>query len=233
MAHVDLVDKQNVAHARLTFSEEVEQEMRKNKDAREANFCRLVRNWYDADDTRGIDCRRRTEFRLQMQEWLLARYQPSHFPPPSSYVGGIPVVTYEALLTNVERKLQLYNFVTCYNPRSVSTLDVENFFSALGDLAPGGRSLTIRPSDLPSVLQTACDLAVLHSSPNRPFYLQTTSSSVYPKMEVIEEGPSTHASTGLARPAHCSDMSTLTLTNHIFDFRKEAETEIFPAVRTY
>lgn len=167
MAHVDLADKQNVAHARLTFSEEVEMEMKKNNDTNEANFCRLVRNWYDAEDTHGIDCSRRTQLRLEMWTWLLGRYHPSHFPPPSSYVGGIPIVTFEALLTNVERKLQLYNFVNCYNPRSVSTLDVENFFSALGDLAPGGRSLTIRPSDLPNVLQSACDLAVLHSNPRQ------------------------------------------------------------------
>jgi hypothetical protein len=30
----------------------------------------------------------------------------------------------------------LYNFN--YNPKSISTLDAENFFSAMGDLAPGG-----------------------------------------------------------------------------------------------
>ena len=139
--------------------------MRKNGDQKAADFCRLVRNWYDAEDTRGIDSQRRHELRLEMRSFLIDKYNHPHFPPPGSYVSGIPVVTFEALLTNLERKIQLYNFVSCFNPRSVSTLDVENFFSALGDLAPGGRSLTIRPSDLPSVLQTACDLAVLHSSP--------------------------------------------------------------------
>ena len=46
----DLVDKQSNAFARKTFSDEVEEEMRKLGYHSEANFCHLIREWYEAED---------------------------------------------------------------------------------------------------------------------------------------------------------------------------------------
>jgi hypothetical protein len=102
-----------------------------------------------------------------MRSWLLEKYNPTHFPPPTGYVFDIPIVTYEALLTNLERKMQLYAFVKSYNPRAISTLDSENFLSLLGNLAPGGKGLAIRPADIPRAMSTASDVAKLYTDPHR------------------------------------------------------------------
>jgi hypothetical protein len=142
--------------------------MRKNGDVREADFCKLIRRWYAADDEAGLDCKERHKQHLQMRSWLLENYRPHEFPPPTGYVKGIPVVTFEALITNIERKIQLYSCVRAYNPRSISTLASENFFSMLGEFAPGGnQGLSIRPPDIPRAMAVAADLAKLHTDPTR------------------------------------------------------------------
>jgi hypothetical protein len=170
-AHVsDLVDRQNNAFACLTFSKQVEEEMLKNGDFEEAKFCNLVRNWYASDDEAGIDCVSRTDKRFAMRSWLLNKYNPLQFPPPSNFVKGIPIVTFECLLTNIERKTQIYAFVkgASYNARSLTTLDVENFFSILSDIVPGGSAgLAIRLSQIPSSLKATCEIMMLQMKPHR------------------------------------------------------------------
>jgi hypothetical protein len=46
----DLIDKQSIAYAVKTFSENVESALRKNDADKEATFCSLVRNWYHSED---------------------------------------------------------------------------------------------------------------------------------------------------------------------------------------
>ena len=72
----------------------------------------------------------RTRKRFARIEWLLQDVNFREFPPPGAYVKGMPVIMYEGLLTSIERKTQLYEFVKSgtYNQRAVATLDVENFF---------------------------------------------------------------------------------------------------------
>ena len=50
----DLIDKKSNSFAKRTFSEEVEEEMLLNGDTEEAEFCKLIRNWYMAKDDPGI-----------------------------------------------------------------------------------------------------------------------------------------------------------------------------------
>jgi hypothetical protein len=45
----DLIDKQSIAYAVKTFSENVESALRKNDADKEATFCSLVRNWYHSE----------------------------------------------------------------------------------------------------------------------------------------------------------------------------------------
>ncbi|XP_070184749.1 uncharacterized protein [Littorina saxatilis] len=131
LAHVeDLIDRQRNAFAQLTFFVPVQVEMLKNGDKEEAAFCRMVRLWYRADDEGGLSAHVRLRWRLKMRNWLLDRYDQFAFPPPAGYVGGVPIVTYESLLTNIERKLQMYWFTGAFNTRSLTTLDAENFFLA-------------------------------------------------------------------------------------------------------
>ena len=94
---IDCVDKQDVSLARRMFALDVENAMPVEYKS-EAEFCRLLRNWFDAEDEPGISVDRRCQYRLDMRNWLLASYPIGKFPPATRYVRGIPIVSYEALV---------------------------------------------------------------------------------------------------------------------------------------
>jgi hypothetical protein len=137
---VDCVDKQDVSQARMIFSKQVQESM-PCQYKKEIEFCELIRGWFDAEDEPGIDAKERCRLRLRLRHWLLQGYNSHFFPPPTRYVKGIPIQTYEALLTHIERKIQIYSFCNghAYNVRSISSQQVENFFSTFRDLDSTGK----------------------------------------------------------------------------------------------
>lgn len=64
----DLVDCQSNSFAQQTFSQKVEDAMRLNGDNNEAMFCRLIREWYTAEDDPGIDVHERCMRRLALRQ---------------------------------------------------------------------------------------------------------------------------------------------------------------------
>ena len=164
----DLVDKQSNAFARKTFSDEVEEEMRKLGYHSEANFCHLIREWYEAEDEPGLSVFERCIRRLKLREWPCSNIHIGRFPPPGSHVNGIPVVMFEGLMTNIERRIQLFPFVKkgSYNVRALGSLEAENFFSGFQDLDPKGSGV-LRPDDVSAAISTACELTEARFDPNR------------------------------------------------------------------
>ena len=164
----DLIDKQSNSFAKRTFSEEVEEEMLLNGDTEEAEFCRLIRHWYMAEDDPGISAINRCIYRLEMRDWLLEKYNYMQFPPPGSHISDIPIVMFEGIITNCERKIQLYSCVKsgCFNSRTISSLDSENFFSDFEKLDPRGTG-TIRPEDIPRAIGTALEVIQAKMNPDR------------------------------------------------------------------
>ena len=132
----DLVDKQSNAYAQKTFSVEVETAMRKLQYDSTANFCKLIREWYNAEDEPGLAAAERCQRRLNLRAWLYSNIEIGKFPPPGSHVNGIPIVMFEGLMTNIERRIQLFPFVRkgTYNVRALGSLESENFFGAFQDL---------------------------------------------------------------------------------------------------
>ncbi|CAC5383533.1 unnamed protein product [Mytilus coruscus] len=180
----DLVDCQSYSFAQQTFSQKVEDAMRLNGDNNEAMSCRLIREWYTADP--GIDVHERCKRRLALRQWLLKDVSLNKFPPPGAFIKGIPIVMNEGLLTNIDRRLQLFPFVKpgMYNIRSLGNLEAENLFGAFQDLDPKGSGV-IRPDDIPSALSTSCEMLCYRfnkkqriSSPNK--------ARVYPFHELLE-----------------------------------------------
>ena len=164
----DLVDKQSNAFAQKTFSGEVEEVMRANGDVNEADFCRLIRQWYAAEDEPGLDISERIRRRLRFREWLLRDVNFYEFPPPGTHVKGIPHIMFEGLLTNIERRIQIIPFVKsgACNPRALGSLEAENFFGEFQELDPKGSGV-IRPDDIPKAISTACELIGARLDPNR------------------------------------------------------------------
>ena len=86
---VDGVDKQSNAFARVMFSKEVERILLQNGDTNEADFCRVVRRWYEAEDDPGLTAYDRFLRRMDFKTYLLDGFSFSTFPPPSSHIKGI------------------------------------------------------------------------------------------------------------------------------------------------
>lgn len=164
----DLVDKQSNAFAQKTFSIKVEQVMRENGDIKEAEFCKVIREWYAAEDDPGIDVMERIKRRLRIREWLLEGVDFHTFPPYGTHVVGVPHIMFEGILTNVERRIQIIPYIKSgtYNPRSLGSLEAENFFGEFQDLDPRGSGV-IRPDDIPKALSTACQLIEARLNPCR------------------------------------------------------------------
>ena len=83
-------------------------------------------NWYNACDARGYTPAERINL-------LTSDVDFSEYPPPSTHMKGIPIVTYKGILQNISLRIAMYRLAKNrrYNQCSVSTLAVDNFF---GDL---------------------------------------------------------------------------------------------------
>lgn len=108
-----------------------QKEMKKPGFLQEAEWWHLICNWYAAVDLAGIDIDERIAYLMDMREFLLKQYNLMIFPPPCSYVNNLPIAQFEGILTNVDRRLQLYSMVQteANNHRSLSSHDKKTFVS--------------------------------------------------------------------------------------------------------
>ena len=152
----DCIDRQSNAIAQIVFSEAVETEMRGAGWTREADFCLMFREWYQAEDAPGISAELRFNRRLRLRKLLLDAIDLGQFPPPGAYVSGMPITMFEGLMTNIDRRIQLHGIVKggSYNVRAPTSLDSENFFGGFQDLDPKGSGV-LHPDDIPKAMETA------------------------------------------------------------------------------
>lgn len=148
----DLIDKQNAAFAQATFNTKVYEALIEIGAKDEAEVCMLIHNWYRAEDESGISALDRCRYRLAFRDWLLKDVVFSKFPPHGAYARDIPIVLFDGLLTNIERKIQFFRFTKTgsYNVRAVGSLDIDNFFGTFQDIDPKGTGV-IRPDDIPAI----------------------------------------------------------------------------------
>ncbi|KAK3085103.1 hypothetical protein FSP39_024263 [Pinctada imbricata] len=218
----DLIDKQNIAFACATFSEQVADALESIGEYSTAEFCRLIDMWYRADDDPGLSALDRCKYRLQLKEWLLDGISFYEFPPPGAYIKGIPVVLFEGLLTNIQRKIQLYAFYKSgtYNVRSVGSLDIENFFGTFQDLDPKGTGV-LRPDDIPAAISVSVELLDGKLDPNRGFEMETSRAKVYPTKKILTTSNSVcidrKVSEGIRR-----DFKSIEAIDHAFDLPERA-----------
>ncbi|CAG2230153.1 unnamed protein product [Mytilus edulis] len=171
----ELRDRQKHSFAQATFSEKVEKVMEINGDVREANWCSLIRNWYSAIDDAGISVDTRLQKMLDIRSYLLPFLRTGHFPPQGAYIAGLPIAQFEGILSNVDRRIQLYSMTTLqtYNQRAITSLDSETFFSGFQDYDPKGTGV-LRADDIPTALGAAVYLYKQRLDPNRKFYMRTS-----------------------------------------------------------
>ena len=128
----DRLDRQSIHIAKQFFSIEVQEELRKNGDNCEADFVRLVRNWFQACDERGIDAYTRVKHLQEFSEFLADLVNWDDWPPPYNYIQGMLVPTYEAIMQGITTRLQIFTLSNMpINQCSISTIGIESFFSEL------------------------------------------------------------------------------------------------------
>ena len=119
----------------------------------EALFVRLVRNWYKACDERAMSADERVNHLRAFYAYLTKDIEFNKFPGYGQYVKGIPVITYAGILQNISVHLSLYQIAKCktYNPRSISSLVCESFFSTMSS-RDSGKTGCPKAVDVPKIM---------------------------------------------------------------------------------
>ena len=135
---LDLIDRQNNGHAQRTFSSEVEKAMRDLGFSQEADFCHIIRQWYQAEDDKSIPAVERARRRLALHRYLLCGVSFDVFPTHGAYIKGMPQVMFEGFLQSIESHIFMYALCASgtYNQRTLTTLENETFFGVLSDMEP-------------------------------------------------------------------------------------------------
>ena len=107
----DLLDKQSNSMAKITYSQEVEDKMKQLHFDKEAEFCHLMRNWYEVEDEPSITADEQFHRRINLCNFLLEDISFTQFPPYGSHIRGIPYVMFEGLMTNIDRRIQMHAIV--------------------------------------------------------------------------------------------------------------------------
>ena len=115
-----------------------------------------------------------------MRDFLLEGVDFSVFPPIGRYIKGIPVVTYEGILMDIDTKLQMFAIVGPYNIRSVGSLAAETTVGVLQALYPTNQ-VSIKARDVPSLMTSVVEVMTCKLDPNRYIYLskQVSTSQFY------------------------------------------------------
>lgn len=148
---------------------------------KEAAFCRIMREFHESEDSPGIPAIERCRRRLVLRNWLLDGVSVLSFPPYGTHIRGVPNIMFQGYLTNIDRRIQIYPYVKSgrFNVRSLGSLEAENFFGEFQDLDSKGSGV-IKAEDIPSAIESACQMNHTRLMPSRPFFLNTSQAKVYP-----------------------------------------------------
>ena len=77
-------------------------------------------------------------------------------------------MTYEGLVVNIERKLQIYGFVPghAYNVRAMGSQEVEQFFSTFRDMDTSGNG-SPEPDAIPNMMSTVVEINNFRLDPDK------------------------------------------------------------------
>jgi hypothetical protein len=162
----DLLDKQSVPNARTHFSSSVEQWMMSHNYMEAAKLVQLIRNWYEASDSPEMPAVDRIRHLLAFRRRLLDQVNFGQFPPLTRYIKGIPVVTYEGILLDIDTKIQLHGICGPYNIRSVGSLAAETAVGLLQTLNQSSQ-VSIKAVDVPNMMSSAVQLMTCKLNPER------------------------------------------------------------------
>ena len=137
---IDKIDQQNAFTAMRMFNYDVEKYMYENGFVHLfkricLTFVKLVQNWHNACNMRGISADERVRHLYVMHKFLTRdiNFNSMPFEYSGRYVRGLTWQTFEAILQTISTRIQLYAFSNgnTYYTQAVSTLANESFFADL------------------------------------------------------------------------------------------------------
>ena len=162
------LDQQSDGFARTHFSPPVECTMRKLGFHKEADLCRLITDWIQAEDEPGLSAANRLHKRLALRQWLLKYVDLFSFPPPGRYVKGMQIIDWEDCVASIDAHLLLYGLTRTgtYNTRAITTLAVEQFNGMIENYDDSGRS-SVTADTYRKTPGDICMLSSVQISPDR------------------------------------------------------------------
>ena len=175
----DRLDRQSIRIAKRFFSIDVQEELTKNGDDKEAKFVSLVRNWFEACNERGIDAYIRVKYLQDFSNFLTELVMWDDWPPPYSYIQGMPVPTYEAIMQGISTRLQIFALLNMpMNQRSISTVGIESFFSEITAMEFSGLGCP-KAVDIPRLISHITELNAIRHDVDRGFVFNTSNRGAY------------------------------------------------------
>ena len=177
----DLLDRQNTDISKKVFNEDVANVMFSNGDTDESEMVRYIAHWYAACDKRELQTDMRLVYLQQMFEYLLEDVSFYQFPPQTTHIKGIPVVTFEGILQGIDTRFHLYSLSSkkTYNHRAISTLAIETFFGNLSRLEYTSTG-NPKSTQVHLLMGHMLKLQQHHNDPDRGFHMITTLRPFYP-----------------------------------------------------
>ena len=101
------------------------------------------------------------------------------WPPPYSYIQGMPVPTYEAIMQGILTRLQIFALLNMpINQQSISTVGIESFFSKITAMEFSGLGCP-KAVDIPRLISHVTELNAIRHDVYGGFVFNTSNHGAY------------------------------------------------------
>ena len=140
----------------------------------------LVRDWYEACDERGIHIYVRLRNMEKFFRFLRGKVDWNDFPPPTKFIQGMPVQTYESIMQGISTRMHIFALSQIQvNQRAISTLSIESFFSDLTHMEFSGLGCP-KAVDIPRLISHVAEINHIRHDVHRGFVFNTANRAAYP-----------------------------------------------------
>ena len=151
-----------------------------------------------------------------MHNYLTKNINFDKYPPPSTHVKGIPIVTYEGILQGISTRILLYKLAwnLTFDNRAITTLAIESFFASL---SKADFNMTGCPKAMPihRILPIMMQYNSYKHDPGKKFHMDSRQCAPYPHYDLESRvtSPESLQSDDIQFKSHRFDMYQKTTKN--------------------
>ena len=203
-----ILDQHNAGIVKRVFCKHVEHIMESIGDYNETEFLQIVRQWDKACDKRGIHPNECVNRWITMHKFLTKDVNFDEYPPLSTHIKGIPIVTYEGIIQGISTRILLYKLTRnlTFNNRAISTLAIESFFASLSkaDFTMMGCP---KATQIHRILPIMMQYNSYKHDPDKKFHMDSRQAAPYPHYDLERK-------MSIPEPSQCDDIQ---FKSHRFD----------------